>query len=63
MSKNLDAIIQTDEFKSLGKDGMRNCIKNLNRNHIKEESIFNGSIVCCQDDDPTRKNDFPELSN
>ena len=38
-SKNFDAIVETDEFKSLDKDGVRSYIEILNRNHVTETSF------------------------
>ena len=61
ISKNLDAVIETDEFKSLDKDDVRSCIEKLNRNHATEISIFNGLVSWCQIDMESRKNDFFKL--
>ena len=61
MSNNLDAVIETDEFKSLDKQDLCACIEKLNRNHATEVSIFNGLVVWSKVDDLTRKNNFPEL--
>ena len=61
MSKNFDAIVQTDALKWLDKGDLCACMKKLERSHIKEESIFNGLVNWCKVDDPSRKNDFPEL--
>ena len=61
MSKNFDAVIETDEFKSLDKDGVCAFIENIDRSHVMEESIFKGLIIWCQVDNLSRKIDFPEL--
>ena len=61
MSKNFDAIVETDEFKSLDKDGLRRCIETLDRSHVKQDSIFNGLVNWCQNDETARKNDFSKL--
>ena len=61
ISKNFNAIVETDEFKSLDKDGVRCCIEKLNRYHAREDSIFNGLVVWIHADDKSRENDFPEL--
>ena len=61
MSTNFDIIIQTDEFKSLDKDGVRSCIKKLNRRYATEESIFNGLVVWSLGNEYGGKNDFPDL--
>ena len=61
ISKNFDAVIETDEFKSLDKGGLRCCIEKLERKHVTEHSIFNGLVVWCEVNEEARKNDFPEL--
>ena len=61
MSKKFDAIVKTDEFKSLDKEDLCVCIKKLNRCHVTEDLIFNGLVAWSQFDDLSRKDDFPEL--
>ena len=61
ISKSFDAVIETNEFKSLDKNGLRCCIEKVNRNHVREILIFNGLVAWSYVDNEARKNDFPEL--
>ena len=61
MRKNFDAVIETDEFKSLDKDGLCAFIENIDRRYVTEESIFKGLVISCQVDMFGRKIYFPEF--
>ena len=61
MRMNSYTIVQTDEFKLLEKNNLCACIKLLNRNQAREDSIFIGLVNRCKVDDTNRENEFPEL--
>ena len=61
MSKNLDAVIETTEFKSLDNERLHLCMDKLDRNFATEKSIFNGLVVWCKVDESTREHKFPGL--
>ena len=61
ISVNVEEIAQTPDFKSLTKDELITCISNLNRNRIKEISVYDVVLEWMRFDLTTRGTMFSEL--
>ena len=58
MSKTLNEVMQTHEFKSLSKDDLVGHFSKLNRSYFTEALIFEGIVIWSKHDLVNRKHDF-----
>ena len=61
ISNNFDDVIQTDKFRSLPKNELVCLVLKVNKKQVNEESIFNGIVTWCRQNEEDRKENFSEL--
>ena len=55
ISSHFDDITQTEDFKALSCDELKDCIANLDRNKVKETSVYQGVMIWIKHDLDARK--------
>ena len=62
ITKNLDLVAQTDEFKALPKKSLKACIfKSNQKDEVASSSVYQAIVTWTKHDEESRKNEFLEL--
>ena len=63
ISNNFEEFASTDDFKTFNKDDVLSCLVQLNRNQVKESSVFKAILNWTKFEEQVRKKSFFDLIN